>query len=254
MAQGVINARGVAAQSGEPVVWALMTNAAFPGGDPNLPALNNQITVGNHIGVAPYSMLRAASDVMTRALNENELHPAAATGPEALTPYDPTQLRHLAHELQNRVTALVSAECLVLPVVEDRAGVLIEGQCVAVGAAMTAFPLGGYVTFDQNSDFVPATAAALAMANLEPDYGADDDADITNAILGMRSRLVGQVVRKNTRFPSSYLDKVKTRWESSVPGFNAIDRMPGSATSGYPWRMHTAGATLGEIQVSLLMR
>lgn len=255
---GVVNARGVTVVLNEPVLRAFHTDAAA-GGAENLltgavPAASNALSVGNHIGVAPYSFLRAASDVISRALNENELHPAAKSGPEALMPYDPTQLRSLAWQLQNRVTALVADECLVLPVVEDRTGVLIEGQCVAIGAAMSDFPLGSYVTFDEMSDFVPADSAAVAMANLTPDYDTDADADITDAVLGMRQRLVGQVVRRNTRFPSSYLDKVKTRWESTIPGFTDIDRMPGSATLGYPWRMHTAGATLGEIQVSLLMR
>ena len=257
VAEGVINARGVAAQAGEPVVWALMTNVAFPGGDPNLPAEANAITIGNHIGFAPYSMLRAGSDVISRSTSDNELHPAA-TGVDALTPYDPTQLRNLAWELQNRVTVLVADECLLYPVAADRSDVLIEGQAVAIGASMAVFELGGYVTYDENSDIVPASSSAVAMSNLGPDYGLDADADITDAILGMRQRLVGQVVRKNTRFPSSYLDKVKTRWESAIPGFNEIDRMPGSATNGYPWHMHTAGAwdsnTFGEVQISPLMR
>ena len=258
VANGVINSLGVAAALGEPVVYSMIqdqgaaliaydgANAAASSAVVLVDATGTQaISVGNHIGVAPYSMLRAASDVMSRALNDNELHPAAKVGPEASMPYDPTQLRSLAWELQNRVTALVADECLILPVVADRTGVLIEGQVAAIGANMAAFDLGGYVTFDANSDYVPASMADFAAVDADPTA-----AEIEKFI----NRRVGQVVRKNTRFSSSYLDKVKTRWESSVPGFNAIDRMPGSATGGYPWRMHTAGATLGEIQVSLLMR
>ena len=83
---------------------------------------------------------------------------------------------------------------------------------------------------------------------------AATDAEISLEITRYHSRAVGQIVRKNVRFPSSLLDSVKTRWESSVPGFQELDRMPGSATGGNPWRIHTAGTTYGEIQVSLLMR
>lgn len=251
VAQGVINARGVAAQAGEPVVHALMTNVAWNSGVDTVPVVAEEITVGNHIGVVPQSLLRAGSDALSR--EENDLQPAA-TGAAALTPYDPTQLRSLAWELQRGTTALVADECLLLPVVADRSGVLLDGQVVAIGA-MADFSLGSYVTYDHNSDFVPLTATALAVANILPDYDAPaDDAAITEGILGIMQRVVGQVVRKNTRFPSSYLDKVKTRWEDTIAGFEATDRMPGSATDGYPWHMHAAQSTLGEVQISLLMR
>lgn len=256
VANGVINAQGDAAQDGEPVVHAMLSTAAYDSGDDTVD-LNNApataITVGNHIGVVPQSLLRAGSDVMSRAASDTQ---PAATGSAALVPYDPTQLRNLAWELQNRTTALVADECLLLPVVADRSALLLEGQTVAIGA-MADFGLGDYVTYNENSDLVPATASASAFSNIVPDMSGADGADATAvsaAILSHSARIVGQVVRKNERFPSSYLDKVKTRWESSIPGFNDIDRMPGSATGGYPWHMHTAQSTLGEVQVSLLMR
>ncbi len=259
VAEGVVNARGVAATLNEPVVRAFITDVVVAGGEDlatgDVPASNNPLSIGEHIGVAPYSFLRAASDVMARAVDENELHPAAASGVEATFPFDPTQHRHLAWELQNRVTALVAAECLLYPVVENLNNLLIEGQAVAVGATMAAFGHGSKVTYDEASNIVPVAAAAVAFTSRLPDFdAAGADAAIAVAMLALTDRIVGQVVRKNTRFPSSYLDHVATRWDSSVPGFQAIDRMPGSATSGYPWHMHTAGATLGEIQISPLMR
>jgi hypothetical protein len=259
VAEAVLNSRGVQCVLNEPVIRSLHTSvaAANPFLDTEaLPAAADSFDVGNHIGVAPYSFLRAGSDVMERALNENEFHPAAASGPDATVPYDPTQLRHLAWELQNRVTALVSAECLVYPVVASRvaSGVLIEGQALAIGASMAAIPLGARMTFDENSDLELATSASAAFANIVPDFAVDADTAIQDAILAQNDRIVGQVVRKNVRFPSSLLDSVKTRWESSVPGFQDLDRMPGSATDGNPWRIHTAGTNFGEIQVSLLMK
>lgn len=257
VAEGVVNARGVACTLNEPVVRALITDVVVAGGEDldtgDVPAASNALTIGEHIGVAPYSFLRAASDVMSRAVDANELHPAAATGVEATFPFDPTQHRHLAWELQNRVTALVAAECLLYPVVANLNGLVIEGQAVAVGASMAAFAHGGKVTYDEASNIVPMSATAAALTSRTPDFDGGDAAAAA-AMLSLRDRIVGQVVRKNTRFPSSYLDHVATRWDSSVPGFQAIDRMPGSATSGYPWHMHTAGATLGEIQISPLMR
>lgn len=299
VANGVVNVRGQTVKLGEPVVFSFFEfervggagaittqyNAAAANTSTAIPVdatplLARDFDVGNHIGIAPYSMLRAASDVMSRAQNENEMHPDAATGPEAAMPYDPTQLRNLAWELQNRATVLVRDEVLVYPVVADRTGVLLEGQAVAIGA-MADFDLGAYVTYDAESDIVPATlpsntvAEAAAVAEIAaldavidavgtPDATQGDEAaaavvDLVEALFeGLRGtrneHIVGQIVRKNTRFPSSLLNRVATRWADSIPGFEAIDRMPGSATDGYPWHMHTAGSTLGEVQISLGMR
>jgi hypothetical protein len=275
VANGVVNARGEVATLNEPVVLSFITwlsgavqqrvqydesvalgaaSTAIPLDNPPTPV--RTFDIGRHIGFAPYSMLRAASDVMERALNENELHPAAASGPEALKPYSPTQLRNLAWELQNKVTVLVANECMEYPVAADRTGVLLEGQVIAIGA-MADFVNGGYVTFDHESDIVPVTNTCLAVSQGTPDWsavGAAADALASIAMLDLMNRIVGQVVRKSTRYPSSYLDKVRTRWETSIQGFDGLDRMPGTATSGYPWHMHTAGSTLGTVQISPLMR
>jgi len=266
VAEGVVNANGQTVRLAEPVVAsffnddgvalvqynaaAAATSTAIPVGGGSV--ITRRHNVGSHIGFCPGAMPRAASDVMDRAADENSLHPDAVSGPEALTPYDPTQLRHLAYEHSNRVGVVVADECFLYPLVADRSGVLIEGQAVAIGA-VASFPLGSRVTYDANSDIIPATVNLVTS-----DYSADVDATISGrieaAIEDYHQSLVGQVVRVSSRFPKALLDKVATRWESTVPGFTAINRMPGSATSGYPSHMHAAGATLGEVQISPLMR
>lgn len=265
----VVNARGVLVKLNEPVVYSMIDDdaAALPGYDEAaagtstaIPigggsAITEKFSIGDHIGFAPYSWLRCASDVMERAVDANELHPTAASGPEASLPKDPTQLRHLAWELQDRGSALVADECLVYPVVTDRTGVLVKGQAVAIGANMAAFSLGARVTYDANSDIVPHSVdEALLASEMDGNGAATDAAAVAKAIERYADRCIGQVVRKNTRHPSSLLDKVKTRWEASISGFTGLDRMPGSATSGMPWHMHTAGTTHGELQISPLMR
>jgi len=143
------------------------------------------------------------------------------------------------------VGVVVADECFLYPLVANRSGVLIEGQAVAIGA-VADFLLGSRVTYDANSDIVPATVN-LVTSDYSADVDADIDARIEAAIADYHQSLVGQVVRVSFRFPKALLDKVATRWESTVPGFTAINRMPGSATSGYLSHMHSAGATLGEV-------
>jgi len=147
---------------------------------------------------------------------------------------------------------VVMDECFIYPLVANRSGVLIEGQAVAIGA-VADFPLGSRVTYNADSDIVPATVS-LTTSDYSANADADIDARIKAAIADYDQSLVGQVVRVSSRFPKALLDKVATRWESTVPGFTAINRMPGSATSGYPSHMHAAGATLGEVQISPRMR
>lgn len=265
--EGVVNANGLTVREGEPVVASFFNvaegvalvqyNAANANTSTAIPVgggavISRRHDVGPHIGFCPGALPRAGSDVMDRAEDENALHPAAASGPEALVPYNPAQLRHQAYEHLPRASVLVADECLIYPIVEDRTGVLIKGQAVAIGVAAD-FVLGERVTYNADSDIIPATVELEAS-----DYSADDDADITArikaAIKAYHEDAVGQVVRVSTRFPKALLDKVATRWESTVPGFSAINRMPGSATSGYPSHMHSAGSTLGEVQISPLMR
>jgi len=267
VANGVINSRGVAAALGEPVAYSMLKDdAAFLISYNEAVAASSTavvvgigsvftqaVTVGDHLGVAPYSYLRTASDAMSRS--GNPLHADVTSNKEARLPYDASQLRHLGWELQGNVTVRTNY-CLVYPVVANRAAILVEGQAVAIAASMASFALGDRVTFNCNSDIVPHVAALTTS-----DYDSDADATITArinaAIEKFHKRTVGQVIRKNTRFPSSYLDKVQTRWDSSVPGFNAIDATAGSATAGYPGYMYTAGGSgvaLGDITVSLFMR
>ena len=265
---GVVNARGNLVKLGEPVVLSFFEDGAgdaLPQYDVGAAATSTAYAVPaavartydvlNHIGFAPYSYLRTASDSMERAADENEMHPDAASGTESRMPYDPTQLRHLAWELQGHVGVLVADECLEYPVVANRNAVLIEGQAVAIGANMAAFGNGARVSYNVDSDIVVHDVDETALAAAMDGAGAAADAAaIAIAIKSYNDRCVGTVIRKNTRFPSSYLNHVKTRWEAAIPGFSGLDRMPGSATDGLPWHMHTAGATLGTIQISPLVR
>lgn len=261
--EGVKNIRGQTVKEGEPVVLSFFTddgvafpqyNSAAAGTSTAMPLADGSViarewSVGPHIGFAPYSYVRTSSSVTSRSASDMQ---PAATGKEARVPYDPTQLDKLAFEPQAHVAVLVADECLLYPVVANRDDVLIKGQAVAIGA-MADFKLGEYVTFNADSDIVPHDVVLTGL-----DYSDDDDADISAAIASSlkkyHNRCIGQVVRKNTRFPSSYLDKVKTQWDASIPGFSKLHRMAGSATEGYPWHMHTAGSTLGEVQISPLMR
>lgn len=265
VANSVVNSRGVAAALNEPVVYSMIrvdgnplanyaegvaaTSTAVPIANA---AVTEAVSIGNHIGVAPYSFLRTASDALSRS--GNPLHGDLSNTSGARVPFDPTQFRHRSWELQDFVTVRTNY-CLVYPVVTDRNDILLEGQAVAVAAAMANFPLGGRVTFNKDSDIV-SHSASLTTSDYSQDADATIDSRIELAIQKYHDRTVGQVIRKNTRFPSSYLDRVSTRWGSDVPGFSAIDATAGSATSGYPPHMHKAGGseTLGEIQISLFMR
>lgn len=270
VAAGVKNARGLTVRLNEPVVASFFTddgvalvqyNEAAANTSTAIPVSGGSViarsrNVGNHIGLAQYSYLRTASDVLSRAADENPLHPAAASGPAARLPYDPTQLRHLAWEHQTHVGIEVAAAMAKYPVVADRSGVLIQGQAVAIGASLAAFVPGDYVTYNADSDIIPATAAGIVFPTT--DFDADVDATVVtrikNAIVDWHRKIVGQVQRVNGRFPQAYLERVATRWESTVPGFEALDRTSGTATGGKNWEMYAAGSNIGEVFVSPLMR
>ena len=239
VAAGVKNARGVQCVLNEPVVRALRTDAAQDEdlADGAIPAANNPITIGDHIGVASYSWLRASSDALDRS---------------GMIPKDPSELRHMAWEPQLASKTVRTNYCLEYPRAANRDNAKLEGQAMALGS----FALGQRVTFDYNSDIVPYADPTVAAG----DVGAANAGDTATAInlalqklSAARSRIVGQVVKTNTRSPSSALDKVRSKWESGVKGFGDLDRMPGSATGGKAWNLHVAGAD-DSIVVSLFMR
>ena len=236
VAAGVKNARGVLAIAGEPVIWSMLNAAAATAANvangQNFQAADaGAITVGDHIGIASYSWLRASSDSLDRA---------------GMTPSDPSALRYMAWEPQLASKTVRTNYCLEYPVVADRSGIKLGGQAVAIGAA-SSYGFGTRVTYDANSDI--SLEAAIA------DVGAAFNQDGLNAILAAldtrHRRCVGQVVKKNDRVPSSALDKVRSRWEAS--GFEDLDKMPGSATAGKPWHLHAAGAS-ASVVISTFMR
>jgi hypothetical protein len=264
----VKNSRGVQVALGEPVVYSMLRlgGVALPNFDAGVAGSSSAvdtngvmtwaIEIGEHLGVALNSWIRNASDVISRAANSHLFNAGAQTGMNArLAEDDGTVLRNEAWELQMPSQAVRVNYCLQYPVVANRAGVLVEGQAVAIAAAMTSFKLGDRVTYDRNSDIVPHSVnQVLLAADMDGNGAATDAAAIAKAIERYHKRSVGQVIKKDTVFPRSLLDKVKTRWGSDIPGFETIDRMPGSATSGYPDAMHKAGSTLGQIVISQFMR
>lgn len=262
--EGVLNSAGNVVVLNEPVVWSMIRNAGVlinggvyddTGGDGtgDTNGFSFAITVSNHIGVAGYSWLRASSNVLTRTGNEVQPDVAAPGNKEAQLPLNPMDQRFLAWEPQMRNKTVRTNYCLEFPVVLDLDDLLISGQAVAVDTGgMASFPLASRVTYDQNSNIVPH-AMSLVGADLAGADAADATA-INLAVERYHQRSVGQVLMNDTRFPKAYLDRVRTRWEDSIPGFVGLDRMPGTATDGFPWMMHTAQTQIGKILVSLYMR
>jgi hypothetical protein len=267
---GVVNSRGEPVREGEPVVMSMITvngaplvqyNAAAAGTSTAIPIADAAVvgvshSIGHHIGVAPYSYLRSHSDVVSREESE-DLFRGAATGKEARLGDSALQERHLSWRLQDRLTVLVSEESLTYPVVASRSSVALSGQAVAVGASLGAFERGARVTYDLNSDIVPANATTLSF--LAPNMAGNDAADslaVLESALEIRSYIVGQVLDQISTGNRTLLKHVKTRWESQVPGFEHLDRMPGSATGGQPHEVHTANSgvasPLGLVHISLL--
>lgn len=262
--EGVVNSRGVTVRLNEPVVYSMLRKGGAPlqAYDDSDSTVNCDgvmtwaVTIGDHIGVASYSWIRSATDVMSRAADGHMFNPDAVTGIEALKAEDDgTLLRHESWQLQLGPKTVRTNYCLQFPVVADASAGHLKGQAVAVASAMSDFEYGDRVTFDHESNIVPHAPIAVTVG-VAVDLAAVQDA-VDAALVSMQKyhkRTVGQVIKKDTRHPKSLLDKVKTRWDASIPGFQALDRMPGSATDGYPWPMHTANATMGEIVISLFMR
>lgn len=258
----VVNSRGVAVTLNEPVIYSMLRKDGLPlqaydDADATVDCngvMSWEVEFFNHIGVAAYSMLRTSSDRMSRAANEHMFNTGAATGMEARKALDDaSDQRYEAwqHQMENKTVR--TDYCLILPVVASYAP-LIEGQVVAVGADMDAFPRGSKVTFDRDSNFVPLALPKVTVAGA---LQADIQAAVDETLLGLQKyndRCVGTVLSQDIRHPKSLLDKVKTRWGADVPGFELLDRMPGSATDGYSASMHSAQSTIGEIVVSLFMR
>lgn len=272
VANAVVNSRGELAALGEPVVYSMIRKDGDPlvdfllgvAGSSTAVDCNDTmtwgVTIGNHVGVSFGSWPRSSSDVMSRAANGHLFNTGAAVGMEARKAEDDGRLeRHESWRLAMEPKTVRTNYSLIYPVVAAYAP-LIEGQAVAIAASMAAFPMGSRVTYDRDSNIVPFAPEAVVVGSL----AGNDAADLVNvqaaidatlvSLQKYHDRCVGQVIKKDTRHPKSLLNKVKTRWGSDVPGFEALDRMPGSATDGYNWGMHVAGATLGEVVISLFMR
>ena len=267
---GVINSRGLPAALSEPVVYSMITVDGNPLpnfvlADADAVAISNdpvarRVNIGNHIGVAFESMLRPSTDVISRAADDHLFNSGSASGMEALKGrVNAVDERVEAGAISNDLHTVRTDYCYIYPVVTSYAP-LIEGQAVAVGESMAAFVNGARVTYDADSNIVVASPAAVVVGSLAGNDAADlaaVQAAIDAALVSAQKyhdRCVGQVIARHVRHPKSLLDKVKTRWDSTIPGFETLDRMPGSANGGYPWNMQTAGATLGEIVISTFMR
>lgn len=275
VAQGVVNSRGNACKLGEPIVHSMIKvggaflaaydAAAAVGFNTAIPVANAAVTrfvsIGNHIGLAFESWLRPNSDVMSRAANDHLFNTDAAVGMEALKGrVNAVDERTEAWNLSNQLHTVKTNYCWIYPVV-TAAAPLIEGQAVAVAASMAALPLGARVTYDKNSDIVlhSLTLDEVTLAASMDGAGAATDAAaiavaVAEGVEKYHARCVGQIIKKDTRHPKSLLDKVKTRWDTSITGFETLDRMPGSANGAYPWNMQTAASTLGEVVISTFHR
>lgn len=268
----VLNAAGVAAQVGEPVVHSMfvdslgLTVSHWGSLDPIGLATVPFLSIGNHIGVAAHNLMRNSQDSIPAGTGGAPGHDSVPGASFEKGVRNSNQLRHYNYELaQARATVLVSSEVMVYPIRADRSGVLVRGQSLAIAPLATfrdSFARGSYVTYNEESDIIPATAANLALLPDLVAVTANPTAELFAAgVIAVKDAIVGQVIDLSTRYPSSLLNYVKTRWDSTVtPGFDAISAMPGSATGGLPWSLHTAGANisegadLGQVKISLLMR
>lgn len=274
--KGVKNSRGQTVKLGEPVVFSMVKisdvflpqyNIAVAGSStavviPNAVVVTYSVDVGNHIGFQTAPAYRTASDVLSRSASEFR---SAATGTDARRPLDSTDDREENWSLGlQHFTVLVAEESFKYPVVATRAPILFDGMAVAIGASLAAFELGGLVTYNFDSDIVPANAANIAWALTPVVTSGDDAADALSITavgalnaLAVRSLVVGQTIKRTSLAShpvECFLDKVSTRWGSDVPGMEALDAMPGSATGGLNYNTYLSGTTFGEIQISPLMR
>jgi hypothetical protein len=259
---GVKNSRGIAVTLNEPVIYSMIRMdgnplQAYSDSDVTVDcdgAMTFAVTIGDHIGCASGSWLRTSMDTISRASNAHLFNTGSATGMEARKAEDDGTLERNEHwRLQMEPKTVRTNYCLILPVV-DSYDPLIEGQMVAVADDITDFVRGSRVTFDRDSNIVVAEPEAVTVGGaLQADIQDAVDAALAS-LKKYHNRIVGQVIKIDTRHPKSLLDKVKTRWDASIPGFEALDRMPGSATDGYPDNMHKAQSTMGEVVISLFMR
>ena len=151
-------------------------------------------------------------------------------GSTAFPVHSPTDLREHNFELQNRITVLCDY-VVEVPIVDDYSAVAFAGIAAYDRNGGTVLP-GDFVKTDVNSNYV--------LANCSTD---------------LYCSLVGQIVRVDTAYPKSYLERVKTRWPSgSGNAFSQLDRMPGTATSGYPANMNYANTTIGTVWINLNTR
>jgi len=192
VAQGVKNAAGTDVVEDEEVIASMVAEG---------------VTVSKPIGITPYSYYRASSDSLSSHAS-----------------WDPTNLRYHNYQKQGRVGVLCDY-VVEYPIIPSGYAPHFAGIAAAIGS----FTPGGFVTFDVNSNVVPANCSSELYCNL-----------------------VGQVLRVDTTYPKALLDHVKTRYNLNTPGWTALDKMPGSATAGYPENMNYAGTTTGTLLVNLI--
>ena len=177
---------------------------------------DTDVRVSYPIGIAPYSYYRSASD---------QLVPAGGNATYAV--FSPTDLRYHNYKKQGRVA--VVCDIVGRYPVCARYVPVFAGIAAYVGQTPSA---GDWVTYDINSN--------LALA------------DVSNLDV---LALMGQVLRVETNYPRNYLERVKTRYDGTEgPQFNDLDKMPGTATGGYPDAMTYANTSVGTIIVNFTTR
>lgn len=174
------------------------------------------VRVSFPIGIAPYSYYRASSD---------QLVPAGGDATHAV--FSPTDLRYHNYKKQGRV-ACVCDIVAKYPICATYAPTFAG---IAAYVGQTPSP-GDWLTYDIDSN--------LALA------------DVSNLTI---LALMGQVLRVETNYPRGYLERVKTRYDGTEgPEFNDLDKMPGSATGGYPDNMTYANTSVGTLIVNFTTR
>lgn len=214
----VKNSNGDTCTAGEKVVASMFPIGSVTGatGKSTRPVGTAQNTVSYPIGISAYSYYRASSDDLT---------PAGSTSSHAV--WSPTELRYTNYNKQGRVAVLCDYVC-EYPVVASYSPPFAG---IAVFVGITVKP-GDFVSYDINSNLCLANPSSF------------DWRDI-----------MGQVIRVQTSYPRDYLERVKTRYDGTEgPDFNQLDKMPGTATEGYPDVMTYSGSTFGTVLINLITR
>lgn len=222
VAEGVKNFQGDDVTVDEPVVASFFTDY-----DSTKAALN---TVGNALGIAPYDAWEQdGSGYGDNPVNYDFVNWKMQTGLAILTRY-----------------------FIELPVVANTSGLVFPGLAVFTGTPVQ----GGLVTYDAESNMIPyaapSTVADIALDTTDTYADADVNTAVNAAIANINtavsvaakglSRVLGKVYFVDTTFPKDYLNYVRT-WNPGIAGSTALDKAPGSATSGLPDNLSYAGVT-----------